>query len=130
MGYKFFRYITLDSGGDLRLDVPTGTKDFDVYWAGVLGFTLDHSANNTYLAGGSITGDDLIIYANKLDAQPLIQLYGNTHIKLDAPQNIYIDHGSSHQLVYAEEGTTYSTFYRDGNGVRMNASIANEDISF
>jgi hypothetical protein len=81
------------------------------------------TANVLKLQGGlSVSGDDLIIYANQTDAQPYLSLLGNGNAELTAVAEIMFNNASTRMFGMSIDGTDSKLITVANNNLLLNPS--------
>jgi len=144
MAYHFQRYLTKDSSSNIFLKVPS-TKQFNIYHNNILRFQFDDTpaGNDSSLIGGAVAGYDLILKANSVDAFPLIELEGGSHILCKLASgglfnvnvngqsivNFDDEAGSGYCRIHARQTNSDIKFQPDGTGlVRFGTYAATGDV--
>ena len=100
-----YPYMKLVGGTYAFISFKSGAT-FRLYDEGTMAYYFAHSANNSKMYGGGVTGDVLEIHPNTIDATPYIKMNGLLGIELITTAGSYVQFG-----VYAATGDTASNGY-------------------
>ena len=121
-------FFTIDADGNMELSSLTAASNIilDVAGTNEMNVTTNvwshpgsgakfdfHSAiaNALTIYGGDTSGDDLYLYANSVNSQPLIYLAGNDHVQIQlvTGTNLYIRESTNTFFTFNRTGCTYDT---------------------
>lgn len=99
--------IHLDNTGYLTLNFKSG-QYASIFAAGTAAVRFQYAGNISTISGGVVTGDDLKLKCNTIDARPFINLYGGA--------GTLIDQTAGSALEVADGGTVIGNIISGGGG--------------
>jgi len=113
-----FPFIDLLGGTGIEFEVAAD-EEILFLQAGGQFIKFDHSTNESFIYGGSSTGDEIYLYANSLDSEPYLLLEGDDFAVLDVASHIY----------FKDQGVQSFLFDYDSNVSKMyGGAVSGDDL--
>ena len=112
-------YIKLIGGGDFEC-VLSPSDNFKIFDAATEALRISYAGNMTYIEGGAVSGDDLLLKGSSANVYSKILLKGSAEIIY------YANNGFSHD--FCEGSTHFLSLYEDGTNDIIEGKTTGNDL--